>query len=184
MPWQKFDPAGAFLGLVGPAVEPGDFAASEPAGEADQQDGAIAQAAQTVVQRLDHAHQIFGENRLLLVGRPGVPAPDAAHHFGNMPIGAVERLAALGAGPGDGREPPLDGAHRVRLFAGGRGLRRRGGEVEADDLRVRGQGFQFPAAAPCGVVAPVGGVGALRGRRLGAARVVPRGRSRALPIPM
>jgi hypothetical protein len=54
---QKLDPAGAFLGLFGPAVEPGDFAAAETAGEADQQDGAVAQAAQTVVQRRDHAYQ-------------------------------------------------------------------------------------------------------------------------------
>jgi hypothetical protein len=39
-----------------------------------------------------------------------VPAPDAAHHFGDVPIGAVERLAVLDAVPGNGREPPLDGA--------------------------------------------------------------------------
>jgi hypothetical protein len=64
MPWsKKLDPAGAFLGLFGPAIEPGDFAASETAGEADQQDGAVAQAAQTVVEDRDHAHQILGENR-------------------------------------------------------------------------------------------------------------------------
>ena len=169
---QEFDPAGAFFGLVGAAVETDDFAAAQPAGKAEQQDGAVAQAAQIVVEGRDHAHQIFGENGLLLVGRPGVPAADAAHHLGDVAVGAVERLAALGAVPGDGREPALDGAHRVRLFAGGRGLRRRGGEVEADHLRVRGQGVELLAPAPGGVVAPVGGIGALGGGGLGAAGVV------------
>ena len=122
--------------MVGPAVEPGDFAAAQAAGKADQQDGAVAQAAQIVVEGRGHAQEIFGENGLLLVGRAGVAAADPAHHFGDVPIGAVERLAALGAVPGDGREPPFDGAHRARLLARGRGLRRRGGEVEADYLQT------------------------------------------------
>jgi Protein of unknown function (DUF1403) len=77
-----------------------------------------APAAQAVVEGRDHAHQVFGEDRLLLLGRPAMAEPEAAHH---VPIGPVERLAALGAGPGEGREPPLDGAHGVRLLAGGRG---------------------------------------------------------------
>src|SRR5271168_1088942 len=59
---QQLDPAGAFRGLFGPAVEPGDFTAAEAAGEADQQDGTVAQAAQAVVEGRDHAHQIFGAN--------------------------------------------------------------------------------------------------------------------------
>src|ERR1700688_5124301 len=72
------------LGVVGPAVEPGDFAASEAAGKAEQQDGAVAQAAQIVVEGRGHAQEIFGENGLLLVGRAGVAAADPAHHFGDV----------------------------------------------------------------------------------------------------
>ena len=34
-----FDPASAFLGLIGTAVEPGDLAATQPAGELVQQHG-------------------------------------------------------------------------------------------------------------------------------------------------
>jgi hypothetical protein len=86
----------------------------------------VAQAAQVVGEGGDHAQEIVGENRLLLVGWPAVAAPDAAHDFGDVAVGAVERLAALGAIPGNRREPPLDRAHRVRLFARGRGLRRGG----------------------------------------------------------
>jgi hypothetical protein len=164
---QEFDPAGAVLGVVGPAVEPGDFAAAQAAGEADQQDGAVAQAAQIVGEGSDHAQEIVGENGFLLVGPPGVPAPDAAHHLGDVAIGAVERLAALGAVPGDGREPTLDGAHRVRLLAGGRGLRRRSSKIQPDHLWVRGQGLEVPAPAPSGVMAPIGGVGAQRSCGLG-----------------
>jgi hypothetical protein len=47
-----------------------------------------------------------------------------------------------------------------------------GGEVEADHLRVWGQGVEVLALAPGGVVAPIGGVGALGCRGLGAAGIV------------
>jgi hypothetical protein len=142
----------------------------------------IGEPAQIVGEGGDHAQEFVGENGLLLVGRAGMAPPDPAHHFGDVAVGAVERLAALGAVPGNGREPPLDGAHRARLLARGRGLRRRGGEVEADHLRVRGQGFEVPAPAPGGVVAPVGGIGALRCGGLGAAGVVPGGLRQALQM--
>jgi hypothetical protein len=45
---------------------------------------------------------ILGENGFLLVGRPGVAAPDTAHHFGDVAIGAVERLSLAGDSGGLG----------------------------------------------------------------------------------
>jgi hypothetical protein len=64
-------------------------------------------------------------------------AADAAHHFGDMAIGAIERRAALGIVPGDRRQPPFDGAYRSRL-AGDCLFGGAGREIEADDLRGRG----------------------------------------------
>jgi hypothetical protein len=46
--------------------------------------------------------RILGENGLFLVGRPGVAAPDTAHHFGDVAIGAVERLSLAGDSGGLG----------------------------------------------------------------------------------
>jgi hypothetical protein len=92
---QEFDPAGAVLGVVGPAVEPGDLAPAQAAGEADQQDGAVAQAAQTVVEGGDHAQEIVGDAAEIRVGgshrrlglRP-LPGQAVAHTDGD-PQGAV-----------------------------------------------------------------------------------------------
>src|SRR6202162_5621138 len=39
---ENLDPAGAVFGVVGTAVEAGDFGAAQAAGKADQQDGAVA----------------------------------------------------------------------------------------------------------------------------------------------
>ena len=41
---KDFDPAGAVLGLAGPAIEADDFGAAQTAGEADRQDRPVAQA--------------------------------------------------------------------------------------------------------------------------------------------
>ena len=43
---EDLGPAGSVLRLLGAAVEPDDFRAPQPAGEAEQQDGAVAQAAE------------------------------------------------------------------------------------------------------------------------------------------
>ena len=51
-----------------------------------------------------------------------------------------------------------------------------GGEIEADGFRRRGQGREAVAARPGGIMAPVGGVGAVGVLRLGAAGVILRRR--------
>jgi hypothetical protein len=61
-------------------------------------------------------------------------AANALHHFCDVPIGAVEWLPELGAMPGDGREPPLDGAYPHGTFS-----RHTGREIEPDHLRVWGK---------------------------------------------
>ena len=99
---EDLDPAGAVLGLVGAAVEADDFGAAQAAGEADQQDGAVAQAAQVTsrASRSSPADLRRSTASFWSGGRPWLAA-DAAHHLGDMAIGAVERLAALGTTPGD-----------------------------------------------------------------------------------
>ncbi len=70
-------------------------------------------------------------------GRPWVrriPAGTVA-----TPVLAVHRLAALGKIPHERRQPPLDGADRARLQAGRAGGA--GGDVEAENLGIRGQGM-------------------------------------------
>ena len=46
---EDFDPSGAFFGPVRTAVEADDFGAAQTAGEAEQQDGAVAQASRSRV---------------------------------------------------------------------------------------------------------------------------------------
>jgi hypothetical protein len=178
---ENLDPAGAVVGVVGAAVEAGDFGAAQTAGKADQQDGAVAQAAQVVAERRDHRQQVFGQHGLLLVGRPAMAAANAAHHLGYVTVGAIEGDAVLGAVPCDGGEPSLDGAYRAGLFAR-RGFGGAGGEIEADHPRVRGQGVEVLASAPGGVMAPVGRISALRRLSLGAAGVVAGGLSETLQV--
>src|SRR3984885_12741501 len=97
---EDFDPSGAFLGLIGAAVEADDFGAAQTAGETNQQDGAVAQPPQIAIEGLDHAKQVFGEDGFLLVRRSAMLAADAFHHLGDVTVGAVERLTALCASPG------------------------------------------------------------------------------------
>ena len=98
-------------GLTAQEIDPGSDAATEIEGLWNWLCAELHLGTLALVHKGRHEHdparQIrrlssrLGENGLLLVGRPGVPAPDAAHHFGDVPIGAVERLAVLGAVPGD-----------------------------------------------------------------------------------
>ena len=83
---ENFDPAGSVLGLLGAAVEADDFGAAQAAGEADRQNGAVAQAAQIHVERRQHGQQLVGEDRLLLDGRAAVAAADAGEHRGDMAV--------------------------------------------------------------------------------------------------
>ena len=130
-----------------PTVEADDFGAAQAAGEAEQQHGAVAQAAQVAaIERLQHGDEILGQDGFLLPRRRGVGVADAGHHGGDMAVLAVERLAALGIVPGQRREPALDRRHRVRLAVAGRRAGGAGGDVEADDLRIRAAAARDPGA--------------------------------------
>ena len=91
-------------------------------------------------------------------GRPWVRRIPG-EHGGDVPVLAVDRLAALGEIPHERREPPLDGADRARLRAGRAGGA--GGDVEAENLRIRGQGREVLPPRPGG------NSGASRRRRRG-----------------
>ena len=171
---QHLDPAGAVRGLIRPAVEARYFGATQAAGEAEQQDGAIAQAAQVVFERGEHGQQVVGEHRIFLLRGPAVLAADALHDFGDMAIGAVERRPVLSTHPAQRREPAFNGPDRGRFLIGASPRGGTGGQIEPDHLWGRGQGLQILALAPGGVMAPVGRVSPLGGRRLGAASIVAR----------
>src|SRR5208283_6126535 len=101
------------------AIEADDFRAPEAAGEADEEDRAVAQAAEIAkIERGDHGEEILGQDGLLLLGRAALRAPYAGQHRRDVPVLAVDRLAPLGEIPHQRREPALDGADRARLRAG------------------------------------------------------------------
>lgn len=155
----------AVLCLVPAEIQAGDFRAAQGSSKADEQHRPIAQAAQGIpVERLEHGDQVFRQDRFLLARRGGMFVANAGHDGGDGAIPAIEFLrAALGIVPADGGKTPLDGRNAVQLAAacwrangtaGGAG-----GDVEADDLRIRGQGRKILAATPGGKMLPVGGVG-------------------------
>ena len=110
---KKFDPAAA-KAILGAAIEADDFRAPEAAGEADQEDRAVAQAAQIAeIKRGDHGEQILGQDGLLLLGRAPLGAADPRQYGGDVAVFAVHRLAALRKIPHERRQPPLDGADRT-----------------------------------------------------------------------
>ena len=139
---QDFDPAGAVLGLAGPAIEADDFRSAEAAGEADRQDRPVAQAPQVHVQRRQHGQELIGEDRSFLGGRAAMAAADPSQHGGDMAIADLERLPKLPVAPGDARQAPLQGGDR-ELGPTAFDLR---GEVEADRFRV-GRRLGKPLAA-------------------------------------
>lgn len=65
---------------------------------------------------------------------------DAGHHCGNRPVLSVQRRTTLGTVPADGGEAALDGRNRVRSAAEVNCAGGAGGDVQADDLRIRGRG--------------------------------------------
>jgi hypothetical protein len=157
---ENLDPATAVLGLVAADIEADDLGAAQAAREAEQEHGAIAQAAQgAAVERLQHGDQILGQHRLLLPGRGGVGVADAGHDGGDMAVLTIERLAALSIVPGQRGEAALDRRHGVRLLVAGRLSRSAGGDVEADHLRIGRHELKTLAPAPGGKMPPVGRVG-------------------------
>ena len=74
-------------------IKADDFGPAQTTGEADRQNGAVAQSARIIVQRGQHGQKIVGEDRLLLHGRAPMGAANAGQHGGDMAILGVERLA-------------------------------------------------------------------------------------------
>lgn len=72
----------------------------------------------------------------------------------------MKRHAALGAIPANGRKAPRDGGDGIRLHAPFGGSGGACGNVEAGDLRIRGEGRKVLPPAPGGEMLPIGGVGA------------------------
>ena len=130
------------------AVEADDFRAAQAAGETDQQDRAIAQAAQIAeIERSDHGEQILGQDRLLLLRRAAMGAADPGEHGGDVAVLAVERLAALGEIPHQApRARRSIVADRARLS--GRPRRRRRRRYRGRELADPGAGRGGSAAAP------------------------------------
>ena len=124
------DPAGPVLALAGAAVEADDLGAAQRPGEAERQDGAVAQSPQVHLERGEHGQELVGEDRRLLHGRAAVAAADAGEHGGDVAVAGVERTAELAVAPADPGEAPLE----RRNADAGLGLR---GEIEADGLRAR-----------------------------------------------
>ena len=160
----EFDPAGPVLGLIGTAIEADDFGAAQRPGEAERQNGAVAQAAQVHVERGKHGQQLVGEDRRLLDRRTCVLAADAGEHGGDVAVAGVERLPKLAVAPTDPGKPPLE----RRDADAGLGLR---GEMEPDGLRLWRQLIKTVAAEPGGELPPVGVIGARRVFAAGGARV-------------
>jgi hypothetical protein len=69
------------------------------------------------IEGLEHGDDMLGEERFLLPGRAAMGVADAGENGRDMPVVAIERLAALRELPGQGGEAALDGGHRVRLSA-------------------------------------------------------------------
>ena len=158
---RDLDPTTPVFGLIPGNVEADDLGAPQAAGKAEQQHGAVAQAAQrAAVERLQHGDEILGQDGFLLHRRLGVAVADAGQHGGDMPVLAVERLATLRIIPGQRRETALDRRHGVRFpvsrCLSGRARR----DVEADDLRIGRQHLKMLPARPGAKMLPVGGVGA------------------------
>ena len=155
---EKFDPAAAEAVLPA-AIEANDFRAAQAAGEANQEDRPVAQATQIAeIEGRDHRQQVLGQDGLLLLRRATLGAADSRQHGGDVPVRAVHWLAALGEIPHERREPPLDRADRAFRLPAAAGPRGAGGDVESDDLRIRGQGREVLPPRPGRIVSPIGGI--------------------------
>ncbi len=104
--------AGIRLDVVAVAIEAGDLGAAQPAGEAQEEHGAVAQAPQVVGQGGDHGADVVRRDRVLPHRGAGVAAADAGEDGGDVAVDAVEAVAALRAAPGDATEAALDGGDR------------------------------------------------------------------------
>jgi len=155
---QDFDPARAIGGLLVGAVEAGDFRAAQTSGEADEQNGPVADTTQTtLIKNTEHGLEIVGQEGLFLDGRPGMGAADAGHHQSDMAIRAVQRVAPLGKMPGERREAPFegrDGSWLATVLSG-----RAGRQIETERRRM-GQGSDTLTAAPGRKMLPVHVIGA------------------------
>ena len=131
------DPAAPVLALAGAAVEADDLGAAQRPGEAERQNGAVAQAAQVHLERGEHGQELVGEDRRLLDRRASVLAANAGEHRRDVAVAGVERRPELAVAPAD----PGEAALERRNARAGLGLR---GEIESDDLRNLGGSSSKP----------------------------------------
>jgi hypothetical protein len=142
-------------------VERDQLGAAQEAGEADQQQGAVAVALAARVEAGDQGAQGLGHGRGgLPAGAAAVGADDALPHQADLGGGGGAGPAGRLVDLGDGGEPAPQGGDRRTAGVGG--------EVGGHGADLGRQRRLRAGGAPGGEVAPVGGVGAQRGRRLGA----------------
>ena len=154
------DPATRVWRVILAMIDADDFRPAQAAGEADQQDRPVTQAAQIVGQGCQHVAQILGQDRLFLRGRTPVLAPDASQDTCDVAVLAIQSVPALRISPGQAGESAFNGRNRE-----GRGLARRGcqiSNIEPDELRRRGQGVSPTQTAPAREMGPILGIGLQR----------------------
>ncbi len=157
----------AFLGLLDMFhLDRRQLRPPESAGEADQQQGAIANADQAPGQGIDDSSQIAGEQGLLALLGGAVDAADTLERLAH-----AEVLHECGGGQSgrpvdfvDGGEPPGERGGAVR----GSDL----AQVESHGVGRGGKSRESLLAAPLFEVAPVGAVGAQGGIGLGGEDIV------------
>ena len=84
---------------------------------------------------------------------------NAGDYRRNVPILAVERLTALSVVPSKGGKPALDRRNGVQFSITANSTGRTGGDVEPDDLRLRGERRERLAPTPGGKMLPIARIG-------------------------
>ncbi|CAN7630396.1 hypothetical protein LJR225_004852 [Phenylobacterium sp. LjRoot225] len=132
-------------------VDGGELGAAQCAGEANEDQGAVAQASETVVAGVDQPADLRRSDGGGMAAAAAMPPADPAQRLADRWMLGVERMAGDAAGPGDRRYPSTQSRKRV-AFAGGR-------QVGADDFRPRRDGREPVPLAPGGDVGQVRRIG-------------------------
>jgi len=138
-------------------VEPDDLGAAQRARETDEQDGAVAQAAQVMRQCAEHREEVIRAEHLPATRGIGPPlAAGLGKRTDDVRIGAIEGMAPPRRIPDEAAEATLNRAAgegaAVGLTAGA------GCEITRDSFRHGRQGGQAVAATPGTIVLPVRGI--------------------------
>lgn len=88
---KNLDPGGAVAVVpiemvVADEIEPDDLGTAEAAGEAEQQDGPVAQTPQVMAERVDHRFDVVAEHGLLLPRRRSIVTPRFGSPEAQAPI--------------------------------------------------------------------------------------------------